>query len=218
MVLLSRFFLAAAAVWCWRTAQGSILHGDDPLLEGFFPWKFERKVSKALDTLQQLLSETRNIHLAEHEDHTYNDKFALAEYITRSTWRSLVDTFSRLGLPDADYFSAGQTKTAGSTIDLEKERIFLHFDIARTCEFLEEKEVRVKESESVDTTVLGVTISTTDKYHYVLEYHWEVTEIYEMYFCIGVCGKTRLLAWSDHVRHYQDFPGARANRRFFPVC
>lgn len=122
--------------------------------------------------------------MAEHEDHTYEDKFALAEFLTGSTSRSLLDTFSRIGL-SLDDDTVEEMKEKGA--DLFKERTVLHFDRTRKCEFLKEKHVRVEGKKSVDNTVLGLHISSTKEYHNVVEYHWNVRESYDMYACVGSC-------------------------------
>lgn len=134
-------------------------------------------VSESLEKLKEILRGTRNIQLAHDHDHTYDDKFALVEFLTNSTWQSLGRIFEQIGLD----------------FQTEASEVVLYFERERKCAFLQEKKVEIKSGESTDTTVLGVTVASTRTTKQVTQFHWKLTESYALYACLDSCESNRVM-------------------------
>lgn len=52
-------------------------------LSTFDGHRLHASVDKALQQVKSILDTTRNPRLAEHEEHKYDDKYALAEFVRR---------------------------------------------------------------------------------------------------------------------------------------
>lgn len=134
---------------------------------------FRRKISSALATVSRVLENTRSPRLAaDHEDHSYDDKFGLAEFITNSALAASLNAFDRLGMDES---KLGELKNA---VDQNKS-VTLRFSSTETCEFIEEKETEIEghQYETYETTEKGDVIKEKKRtrskvVRKVKEYHW----------------------------------------------
>ena len=99
-------------------------------------------MDKALESIKTILDNTRNPRLAEEEDHTYDDKYALAELMTNTFVASEINIFEELGFTD-DIF---QRIVHG--VHDEKRPVTLRFQATDYCDFEQEKDVKVATHES----------------------------------------------------------------------
>mmetsp|Transcript_13631 Transcript_13631/g.37675 ORF Transcript_13631/g.37675 Transcript_13631/m.37675 type:complete len:908 (-) Transcript_13631:687-3410(-) len=146
-----------------------------PGVEGVYEysqWQFEERVQKTLDNLYSILNETKTIQKANEQDHTYDDKYLLAELVTLSTWDSLEEAFGLIGL--------NLTNPGGDV----SEGLSLNLDAKSECSLVSEEEVDVKGDGMETTNSLGIA-SVTRKVHRVTQYKWSITETYEMFICFG---------------------------------
>eukprot|EP00934_Nitzschia_sp_Nitz4_P003748 Nitzschia sp. Nitz4//scaffold57_size113557//33958//34375//NITZ4_003985-RA/size113557-augustus-gene-0.179-mRNA-1//-1//CDS//3329554828//3738//frame0 len=60
--------------------------------------EFEEKVSNALKAVERILEVDRNPRLAGNVDHTYDDKYALADSITNSAILAVLNALHEIGL------------------------------------------------------------------------------------------------------------------------
>ena len=164
-----RFYTILVGAWL---LLASTLQAQ-PLYTDFDRFSFEANVRKAMERVRDILSEERMVELAEHQEHTYQDKFALVELVTRTTSRLLVDAFQSLGM------------------DLTKvpkgDAMLLKLETNGTCEFLKEKETKVEGSGSEILDALGNVVRGKRDIHYTKEYHWNVTVTYDLYMCDDLC-------------------------------
>ena len=100
--------------------------------------------------VERILEAERHPVLAADEPHDYNDKFALAEFLTNTGVAALLNALMALGLqPD-------QLSTLCDWINVSKKTVTLRFLAEDVCTFLKEEDVEVKrptgEHEYVTTT------------------------------------------------------------------
>ncbi|KAL7569633.1 hypothetical protein ACA910_008291 [Epithemia clementina (nom. ined.)] len=145
------------------------------------PWYhdvvFDKKVEQTLENLRLILNETRSIQKATDQDHTYEDKYSLVEFVTMNTWHSLADAFHAIGLLN---FTDLHQKNANAS------DLFLHSKAKTDCDMIAEEEVEVRDNK-VKYEVNGKYSETFTRSHFVTQYTWKVTESYEIYLCFGSC-------------------------------
>jgi hypothetical protein len=165
----------------------------------FFSSLSSYAVAAALKTVSGLLDAERHPVLAAEEPHAYDDKYALAEFLTNTSIASQMNTLSVLGLqPD-------QQKLVSSWVTEKKLPVTLRFLAEDTCTFLKEEDVEVASERDVETTSTTTKTSTgqgifggkhsnsstteeSSTYRVVQrvkEYHWKVGVRYKLFIFPG---------------------------------
>jgi len=143
------------------------------------------KVSKAIEEVKRILDETRNPQFfANVEDHQYDDKFALADYVVNVGLATLLNNLEvGLGL-DSTKLSLLMELSSNAS-----RAITLRFVVHETCTFLCDKLVDLSCGTSVVTNVekegiLHKKTNTTIK-SYATDYHWKMHGKYVFMAFVG---------------------------------
>lgn len=100
--------------------------------------------------VQTVLDNTRQPRLAEDEVHTYDDKYALAEFLTNTSIASQMNALERLGLdPEKIMIVMGWVHPHSSS-STRSHSVTLRFIAEDTCQFMMEQEVDMN---------MGITVS-----------------------------------------------------------
>jgi len=145
-----------------------------------------------LRTVATILEAERHPVLAAEEPHRYQDKFALAEFLTNTAIAAQTNALSALGLPP------DQLPTLYEWAVNKKQSVTLRFLAEDACSFLKEQDVEVQrpggDQEVITTTetkksgglfgshsnVKEETTTTTRVVVRVKEYHWKVGVRYKL--------------------------------------
>jgi hypothetical protein len=123
--------------------------------DDFIDWRFRASVEKALRSVEQILGTTRNPRLLEDEDHVYEDKYALAEFLTNTIVAAQMNVLGALGLTDEIFDELWKT------VHEEKRSVTLRFQAELSTRFVKEEQVKVvtreKEVEEVEITDDGAS-------------------------------------------------------------
>ena len=92
-------------------------------------------VDEALKQVQAILGTTKNPRFAADEDHTYEDKYALAEFVTNSSIAAILHILDRLGL------DAVKLQTVLKWVVEDKKTVTLSFRAEDRCAYHKETEV-----------------------------------------------------------------------------
>jgi hypothetical protein len=157
----------------------------------FHEQQFRSQVESALDSVQRVLDVNRKPRLAEDMDHEYDDKYALAEFLTNTTIAAQMNILERMGLTE------DKLKHLYDMVHVDKRSITLVFEAEDTCTFLKEQLVDVVKHNTdhvVETAktssggIFGTSSSQKNQSvkHKVIqkvrEYHWKVAAQYRV-FC-----------------------------------
>jgi hypothetical protein len=130
-----------------------------------------------LETVKVILETTRNPQLAEHEEHVYQDKYDLAEYMTNTAIASYVAALKPLGISD------DVLKVLLGWTHESKRFVSLQFAMERSCTFVKADKVKVTVAEyevEQSGSVLGSTKKNEKHSIFVDEYHWLVKYSYKL--------------------------------------
>ena len=152
--------------------------------------QFRRRVDKALKTVATILDITRTPRYAEEQDHQYDDKYALANFMTNTAIASYINVLERMGLDESKLQKLCQA------VHEEHRSVTLRFAAEDSCAFLSEKDVTIlsqdKEHvmESTETTgnLFGSSKTQTVKSKVskkVREYHWKVGVSFKLFCFVG---------------------------------
>lgn len=155
--------------------------------------EFSSKVNKAMKAVERILSNARNPLIASPDhDHTYDDKFALSEFLSKVALASFFNTFERLGL---DKTTLGHLVTAVSN---DKKSVTLRFASSEKCEFIKESTIETispqkiveecKTAERADGN--STTVTSTKIVNSLKQYHWKMDVEYSMYVYTGTNSET----------------------------
>lgn len=156
---------------------------------------FEQQVDKALASVKRILDTTRSPRCAaEHEDHSYNDKYEMAVMLTNTSVAALVNVMERMGM-DSHHLTEMM-----ELVHQQKKTLTLRFQSTCTCTFLHEKVVEVHADEQV--TEVGYqarkSVFSQKVVKKVPEYHWQVGFTYKLIVYAGaepddapICLQTR---------------------------
>ena len=163
--------LLVAFLWVFSTS----VQAQASLQQHFYNRQiFLQKVEQAMERVRDILVDQRTVTLAEHQEHTYQDKFALVEFVTRTTASLLLQAWTTLGL---NVENAAAEAAAG-------KQVVVTLETNGTIEFLQEKEIQVKASGKEEVDAIGNVIGGNRDIRYTKEYHWNVTVSYHLYSCI----------------------------------
>jgi len=173
------------------------MHEVNGSVEIFNQHVFRQRVSSALTTVRRILETTRSPILAiDHDDHSYEDKYALAESVTNSAIAASVNALDRIGLDNSKLYVL-----RSAAVD-RNESVTLRFESKETCDFVKEMEIEIdanvpdRQYETYETTETGevtkeATTTTTTKttrskvVNKVKEYHWSFGVEYSVYAYVG---------------------------------
>jgi len=158
----------------------------------FHEKQFHGLVNKALQSVRKILDVNRNPRIAEDMEHKYEDKYALAEFLTNTSIAAQINILERMGLSEA------KLKRLIEIVQVEKRTVTLCFESEDSCTFLKEQMVDVVQHESEHNIEKKAAASssifysstaqkkeTTNIKHQVVqkvrEYHWKVTSQYRVY-------------------------------------
>ena len=126
----------------------------------------------AQKNIRKILDADRHAMAAADVPHTYADKFALAEFCTRTASSACADVFLKLGLDTKKLKQIEEWKAQGKSITLRCAQ-------SSSCKFLREATREVESASKVKTTtkVLGIkSTKTTSAVHQVTDFFFEVRE------------------------------------------
>eukprot|EP00548_Thalassiothrix_antarctica_P002812 CAMPEP_0194134468 /NCGR_PEP_ID=MMETSP0152-20130528/4546_1 /TAXON_ID=1049557 /ORGANISM="Thalassiothrix antarctica, Strain L6-D1" /LENGTH=1063 /DNA_ID=CAMNT_0038830223 /DNA_START=66 /DNA_END=3257 /DNA_ORIENTATION=+ len=158
----------------------------------FHEKQFHGLVNKALQSVRKILDVNRNPRIAEDMNHTYDDKYALVEFLTNTAIAAQINILERMGLSET------KLKRLIEIVQNENRTITLCFEAEDSCMFLKEQMVDVIQHESgmesSKTTTTGAsslfygssssqqqTNMRQQVVQKVREYHWKVTCQYRVY-------------------------------------
>lgn len=131
------------------------------------------KIQNAMARVRQIISTEKNPQLASSVDHTYEDKYLLAEFLVNMTLASEITSLCSLGLAGAQLDTLKAWQAEGRTVTLR-----FHADEA--CTFLRSEtrredsgEARVTEG-SLFGTITSKVVTTVKEYFWKFEASWEV--------------------------------------------
>lgn len=142
---------------------------------------FHHNLQDAIKDVNRIISSDRNPQLASpDQEHSYDDKFTLSEYLTNVAMTAMCNAFDAIG---ESTFEFPQLISACE----EKEPVTLRFVANEKCELIVEEEREVESPVSyVEETKSILNMKTTRKViSKVKHYHWSVTIDYEAYVFVG---------------------------------
>jgi len=128
--------------------------------------------------------------LPESQDHTYADKYALAELVTQTSIAAQMNALERLGLKGKSLDTALEWVHK----DLQPVKLVLEAQLSHEFPTEKEKEVVDQDVETVNNGVFyGSSSFRTKIIRRVKEYHWAINISYEMLICEGNCQEKKLV-------------------------
>jgi hypothetical protein len=143
-----------------------------------------RSVEEILDNAKS------HVQLAEDVDHTWDDKYALAEWLTNTLVAAQLDTLARLGLSDQVLERALVWAHGDSSDNTNNGTVNLNFQAKQSSEFVREVEIEEKVlDETVQNTAAGISLfsSGTKVTRKVKRYIFDVQASYHIEACQGSC-------------------------------
>ena len=160
--------------------------------------RFRRQVDAALVAVKNILDTTRTPRCAADEDHAYDDKYGLSEFLCNSALAAQMNVLEGLGADDGKIANLREMAVDG------KRSVTLRFEAEVACEFVEERvvdvaggrefvteieETRFGKEEEEATIAINPTTSTNTLRHKVVtkvtEFHWRVGLKYVIYAYAG---------------------------------
>jgi len=120
-------------------------------------YRFHQQVDSALSKIETILDTTRNPRYTEEKDHTYNDKFGLAEFLTNTAMAAQANALERLGM-DNEIFQKLHSLSAK-----EKCSVTLRFTSEESCDFVKEQTVDVESKREFITEIEEGEITEGEK-------------------------------------------------------
>jgi hypothetical protein len=143
-------------------------------------YQFKQRVDNTINQLKTILDVNRNPLIAAQVPHKYEDKYLLAEQLTRNCIATSTNTLEFLGLNKDNLIKAKQWS--------EKQSVTLRFYIEERCDFIREATRKV-ESDTAQVTEIkgfGGTKTITNKViTEVTEYFWSFEASYQLFLYRG---------------------------------
>jgi len=161
---------------------------------GFDEYSFREYVNKALISARKVLDVNRNPEVAEDQDHSYDDKFAFAEFLSNTFIAAQMNLLENIGM------NQDKIEKIYSMVHDDKRSVMIRFQAEDSCKFEKETiaDVIQYDSEHITETVqeksgiLGGTSTKTKKdtqRHKVIqkvkESHWRVNLKYRLFCYAG---------------------------------
>jgi hypothetical protein len=158
----------------------------------FHEEQFRRQVDQALNQVETILDVTRTPTYAEDQDHSYNDKYALAEFLTNTAVAAQMNVLEHMGLDEE------KLHKLSDIVHQEKRSVTLRFAALESCSFLKEQVVKVPSHEheyQVETSKQTFGLFGSSKNveetmkakvsRSITEYHWKVSHSYTLFVFAG---------------------------------
>lgn len=97
--------------------------------------QFHTLVNKALQSVEKILDVNRSPRIAEDQDHKYDDKYALTEFLTNTAIAAQMNILERMGLTEA------KLKRLIDIVNVENRSVTVCFEAEDSCTFLKEQMV-----------------------------------------------------------------------------
>jgi len=156
--------------WCllaitkFAVTQSSVLSIDDL---SFNEYKFRTQIDKALKSMETILENTKKPTLLGEIDHTYQDKYALVEFVANSGIASYTNALKSIGLDDTIM------KKSLNWVHNLNQTVSLKFDGYMHSDFVKEEEIKSSLLKNIISSV-NVEKSSWD-YHYNLHLDFTLT-------------------------------------------
>src|SRR3990167_362268 len=140
--------------------------------------RFKTQVAEATESIKRILPQGRKLKYIGEVDHTYADKFLLAEYLANSTLAALLNCFEQLGINEENLKKIQEWVKSNKTVTIR-------FSGDEKCSFLREKK-RVEEPSTVyqseySTSIVKVLVKRASKIFTTLtDYYWRYDVNYEL--------------------------------------
>ena len=141
----------------------------------------EIQVQRALEAARRVLSDAKNPTVAEDKDHVYEDKFTLAEFVTKAAAASVMETLTAMGMSEAlfaellAWAKTGQAVTLGMRVG---EAVKFVSKAEKSVEVLSTEVERTSTKQGKAGVSLRERATVSEK---VTEYLWTYTMSYELY-------------------------------------
>eukprot|EP00754_Rhynchopus_humris_P029267 Rhum_TRINITY_DN15204_c1_g1::Rhum_TRINITY_DN15204_c1_g1_i4::g.143635::m.143635 len=184
------------------------------------------QVQRALEAARRVLSDAKDPTVAEDKDHVYEDKFTLAEFVTKAAAASVMETLTAMGMSEAlfaellGWAKTGQAVTLGMRVG---EAVKFASKAEKSVEVLSTEVQRTSTKQGKAGVSLTESATVSEK---VTEYLWTYTMSYELYLYKGDEDKpflsedtatTRTLIRTSCVTRVKTFsrkaPAVRENRK-----
>jgi len=144
---------------------------------------FLNKLDKSIDVIRKVLDDTRMPQFAEDVEHSYDDKYGLAEFLSNLAVAAQLNSVERLGMDTL------KLKKLKNILEEDPREVTLRFSSKETCTFIEEKEVSIDQPKQFEMSTSGpgarVTKSTVKVLTKVMKYYWKFTLEYTIYAFVG---------------------------------
>jgi len=145
------------------------------------------QLQKSMAAVKKILDLTRTPRYAEEEDHVYEDKFGLAEFLTNSAIAAQVNAYERMGIDEE------KLSKLANYVHNEKRAVTLRFALEENCTFLEEKTVEIEIPNEVSVEVTETKSNGKNKSSMfkrrvvtkVKEYNWQFGIHYKIFAFAG---------------------------------
>eukprot|EP00545_Synedropsis_sp_CCMP1620_P000355 CAMPEP_0119005492 /NCGR_PEP_ID=MMETSP1176-20130426/1748_1 /TAXON_ID=265551 /ORGANISM="Synedropsis recta cf, Strain CCMP1620" /LENGTH=988 /DNA_ID=CAMNT_0006957305 /DNA_START=85 /DNA_END=3051 /DNA_ORIENTATION=+ len=170
----------------------------------FHEQQFRAQVEKALDSVQTVLDVNRKPRLAEDMDHKYDDKYALAEFLTNTTIAAQMNILERLGLTE------DKLKRLYDMVHVDKRSVTISFEAEDTCTFLKEQLVDVVSHnvehvvESAKTSSGGLFGASSSSQKSQSVKHKVIQKVREHHWKVGTQYRIICYAGNDPDKKYVD--------------
>ena len=147
--------------------------------------EFRKKIDTSVAKVKTILDITRKPQSPSEIDHSYDDKYALAEFLTKTTTAATINVLELLGLQRASLVKLKDL------YDNHKKSVTLRFAVKETCSFIKEKEVKMDnpeveiESSSKNTWNKQMTKSRAKVILTVKKYYWKYDLQYILFAYAG---------------------------------
>jgi hypothetical protein len=142
------------------------------------------RVENAIEDVKRILDETRSPKFFGDVDHSYEDKYALAEYVVNVGLASQLN-----GLEISLGLDAKKLKQLMELSQQGKRSVTLRFVSQETCSFLREEEVDLNRGAKIKTKILKGGVlhksSETKVVATAMDYHWKLDTKYKFIAFIG---------------------------------
>ena len=137
----------------------------------------EKSTQDAVEAVKRVLGNNKHPQLALDIPHSYQDKFFLAEYLTRSAIASILNSLSNFGLKSESYQQILRCNSGGSTTTFR-------FSARESCKLVRTEKKNVDSDKQVSTNISfgGVLSTVTNKViTSVTEYVWELQIYFDLF-------------------------------------
>lgn len=141
--------------------------------------RFQEQIAQALERIKLILENDRKPQQANEIKHSYNDKYALADFITNSAIASTIEIFQLLGLTKEKLIEAIKW------VQKEQKSVTMSFTNETKCTFTKKKSRKI-ESSTQTKTKINNKVKLTDKVvTKVTDYFWNIENEYSIQIYAG---------------------------------